>query len=177
MAIIIKHRQIVTDNWQLLKPETRGSSFSVPPAGDVIVPLAFWLEQRDVLLYRAGRLGVWLDSHEEPAAIAGDLDLFALVAVNFPTFGDGRGYSIARLLRERYGYKGELRAIGDVVRDHLFFMAGCGFDAFVLRDDQDPAEALTAFGDFSEAYQSSADHPLPLFRRRFLAAPDGMEWS
>jgi uncharacterized protein (DUF934 family) len=120
---------------------------------------------------------VWLDSHEEPAAIAGDLDRFTLVAVNFPTFGDGRGYSIARLLRERHGYKGELRAIGEVVRDHLFFMASCGFDAFLLRDDQDPEEALTAFGDFSDAYQASADRPLPLFRRRFLVSPDGMEWS
>ena len=120
---------------------------------------------------------MWLDSHEEPAAIAGDLDRFALVAVNFPKFGDGRGYSIARLLRERYGYKGELRAIGEVVRDHLFFMARCGFDAFLLRDDQDPEEALTAFGDFSDSYQSTVDRPLPLFRRRFLASPDGMEWS
>jgi uncharacterized protein (DUF934 family) len=179
MATIIKHRQIATDSWQLLKPETGSSSFSVVPAGDVIVPLAFWLERREALLSRAGRLGVWLDSHEEPAAIAGDLDRFALVAVNFPTFGDGRGYSIARLLRERYGYKGELRAIGDVgvVRDHLFFMAGCGFDAFLLRDDQDLEEALTAFGDFSDAYQASVERPLPLFRRRFLESPDGMEWS
>lgn len=177
MATIIKHRQIVADNWQLLKSAAGGSSFSVVPAGDVIVPLALWLEQREALSSRAGRLGVWLDSHEEPAAIAGDLDRFALVAVNFPAFGDGRGYSIARLLRERYGYEGELRAIGEVVRDHLFFMAGCGFDAFLLRDDQDPQEALTAFGDFSDAYQASADRPLPLFRRRFLTAPDGMEWS
>jgi uncharacterized protein (DUF934 family) len=177
MATLIKHRQIVTDSWQQLKPEAGGSSFSVVPAGDVIVPLAFWLERREALLFRAGRLGVWLDSHEEPAVIAGDLDLFALVAVNFPTFGDGRGYSTGRLLRERYGYTGELRAIGEVVRDHLFFMAGCGFDAFLLREDQDPEEALTAFDDFSDAYQTSAVRPLPLFRRRFLAAPDGMEWS
>jgi len=97
--------------------------------------------------------------------------------VNFSAFGDGRGYSIARLLRERYGWRGELRAIGVVVRDHLFFMAGCGFDAFMLREDQDAAEALTAFGDFSDAYQASVERPLPLFRRRFLASPDGMEWS
>jgi uncharacterized protein (DUF934 family) len=177
MTTIIKHRQIVSDNWQLLRRAADGDALSVPSTGDVIVPLAIWLEQREVLLYRGGRLGVWLDSHEEPAAIAGDLDLFALVAVNFPSFDDGRGYSIARLLRERYGYVGELRAIGEVVRDHLFFMAGCGFDSFALRDDQDPQEALTAFGDFSDAYQSSVDRPLPLFRRRFLAAPDGMEWS
>ncbi len=177
MAFVIKHRRLAADSWQLLKPKADGGLPPLPQAGDVIVPLAWWLEQRAALLRRAGRLGVWLDSHEEPAAIAGDLDRFALVAVNFPTFGDGRGYSIARLLRERHGYKGELRAIGEVVRDHLFFMASCGFDAFLLRDDQDPEEALTAFGDFSDAYQASVERPLPLFRRRFLISPDGMEWS
>ena len=177
MATIIKDRQLAADNWQLLKPTADGGLPPLPQTGDVIVPLALWLEQREALSSRAGRLGVWLDSHEEPASIAGDLDRFALVAVNFPTFTDGRGYSIARLLRERHGYKGELRAIGEVVRDHLFFMASCGFDAFLLRDDQDPEAALTAFGDFSDAYQASVERPLPLFRRRFLVSPDGMEWS
>lgn len=177
MAVIIRHRQIVADSWQLLKPAAGGSPSSVPPAGDVIVPLALWLEQRDTPSSRAGRLGVWLDSHQEPAAIAGDFDRLALVAVNFTAFGDGRGYSIARLLRERYGWRGELRAIGEVVRDHLFFMAGCGFDAFMLREDQDPQEALTAFGDFSDAYQASAVRPLPLFRRRPLVVPEGIERS
>lgn len=175
MAFVIKHRQIAADTWQLLKPGPDGKLPPAPQAGDVIVPLAMWLEQREALLSRAGRLGIWLDSHEEPAAIAGDFDRFALVAVNFPQFGDGRGYSIARLLRERHGYRGELRAIGEVVRDHLFSMASCGFDAFLLRDDQDPEEALTAFGDFSEAYQASVEQPLPLFRRRTLESPAGIE--
>ena len=168
MATIIKHWQIVADSWQLLKPAADGSSSSVPPAGDVIVPLAFWLEQRDALLSRAGRLGVWLDSHEDPARIAQDLRLFALVAVNFPQFTDGRGYSIARLLRERYGWQGELRAIGDVFRDQLFYLARCGFDAFALRQGEDAQAALSAFADFSDAYQTAADRPLPLFRRRLL---------
>ena len=170
MATIIRNRQIVADSWQLLEPAAKGSPSAVPPAGDVIVPLALWLEQRAALSSRAGRLGVWLDGPEEPAAIAGDFDRFALIAVNFTAFGDGRGYSTARLLRERYGWRGELRAIGEVVRDHLFFMAGCGFDAFMLREDQDPEEALSAFSDFSDAYQASATRPLPLFRRRFPEA-------
>jgi uncharacterized protein (DUF934 family) len=81
------------------------------------------------------------------------------------------------LIRERYGYRGELRAIGDVLRDQLFFLSSCGFNAFVLRDGEDTQEALAAFGDFSEAYQNSVERPLPLFRRRYLASPDGMEWS
>ncbi|HEY6240935.1 MAG TPA: DUF934 domain-containing protein, partial [Burkholderiales bacterium] len=94
---------------------------------------------------------------------------FPLIAVNFPKFGDGRGYSIARLLRERYGFRGELRAIGDVLHDHLFFMEQCGFDAFALREDQDAQEALSVFGTFSDAYQTSVQRPVPLFRRRLAA--------
>ena len=177
MALIIKDRNVVTDPWLRLELNADGSFPPVPPAGDIIVPLALWREQRVHLLVRPGRIGVWLDSHEEPAAIVQDLRLFGVVAVNFPKFGDGRGFSTARLLRERYGYKGELRAVGDIFRDQLFFLASCGFNAFALREGEDPQEALVAFGDFSEAYQSSVERPLPLFRRRHPASPDGMEWS
>lgn len=177
MAVIIRHQQVANDNWQLLEAAADGAAPPVPPAGDIIVPLALWLAQRDALLSRAGRLGVWLDSHEDPALIAHDLRHFEVVAVNFPQFTDGRGYSIARLLRELYGWRGELRAIGDVFRDQLFYLARCGFDAFALRQGEDSRAALSAFDDFSEVYQTAADRPMPLFRRRFLASPDGMEWS
>ena len=172
MAILIKDRKLAADNWQLLKPAVNAGLPPLPPAGDVIVPLGLWRERCAELWSRRERLGVWLDSHEDPAVLAGDLDRFALIAVNFPAFGDGRGYSIARLLRERHGYQGELRAIGDVVRDHLYYMASCGFDAFLLRDDQNLEEALTAFTDFSDTYQASVAQPQPLFRRRLLVAPD-----
>ncbi len=177
MATIIKDRNVATDPWLRLELGADGSLPPVPSSGDIIVPLAMWREQRVHLLVRPGRLGVWLDSHEEPAAIAGDLKLFGVVAVNFPKFGDGRGFSAARLLRERYGWKGELRAVGDIFRDQLFFLASCGFNAFALREGEDPQEALAAFGDFSEAYQASVERPQPLFRRRHLSSPDGMEWS
>jgi uncharacterized protein (DUF934 family) len=166
MALIIKHQQVVADTWRPLRPAADGTPPQIPLAGDIIVPLALWLGHSDVLLLRAGKLGVWLDSHEDPALIADDLRHFALVAVNFPRFTDGRGYSIARLLRERYGWRGELRAIGDVGRDQLFYLSRCGFDAFELRAGQDPQAALSAFHDFSDAHQTSADRPLPLFRRR-----------
>jgi uncharacterized protein (DUF934 family) len=107
-----------------------------------------------------------LEAGDDPASLAGALDGLKTIAVRFAAFGDGRGYSIARLLRERYGYRGELRAIGEVARDHLYFMAQCGFDAFELRAGEDPRQALDAFNDFGEAYQASVARPQPLFRRR-----------
>jgi uncharacterized protein (DUF934 family) len=113
---------------------------------------------------------VRLEPHDDPAGIAARVSKISLIEINFPKFGDGRGFSIARLLRERYGYKGELRAVGQVARDHLHYMEQCGFDAFLLRDGEDVDEALAAFGDFSEHYQSTVAQPVPLFRRRFTQA-------
>jgi len=107
-----------------------------------------------------------LEPTDDPAAVAARLPGVSRVEINFPKFGDGRGFSIARLLRERYGYKGELRAVGQVARDHLYYMEQCGFDAFLLREGEDVADALAAFDDFSERYQSTVAQPLPLFRRR-----------
>ena len=105
-----------------------------------------------------------LEPTDDPAAVA--LEGVARIEVNFPKFGDGRGYSIGRLLRERHGYRGELRAVGHITRDLLFYLESCGFDAFELRPGEDPHEALAGFEDFSEAYQASVARPLPLFRRR-----------
>lgn len=166
MATLIKERRISADSWQLLKPDPDGGQPGVPAAGDVVVPLALWRARREELIARPGKLGVWLQSNEGPESIAADLERFALVAVNFAKFGDGRGYSSARLLRERYCFKGELRAVGEVLRDQLLFLEQCGFDAYALRDDQDAEDALRAFDDFSEAYQASVTQPVPLFRRR-----------
>jgi uncharacterized protein (DUF934 family) len=107
-----------------------------------------------------------LEPTDDPAAVAERLARVARVEVHFPKFGDGRGFSIGRLLRERYGYTGELRAVGHITRDHLFFLESCGFDAFELREGEDPHAALAAFDDFSESYQASPKRPQPLFRRR-----------
>jgi len=113
---------------------------------------------------------VVLQPADDLARLAGSLGgpgaRIRAIAVNFPKYGDGRGYSIARLLRERYGFEGELRAVGEVARDHLHAMAQCGFDAFQLRDGEDAQASLAALDDFSEAYQASAAQPEPLFRRR-----------
>jgi len=113
---------------------------------------------------------VVLQPTDDPAALAERISgrgaQIGAIAINFPKFSDGRGYSIARLLRERYDYKGELRAVGVVARDHLQLMAQCGFDSFLLREGEDAQAALAAFDDFSESYQANAAQPVPLFRRR-----------
>ena len=165
---LIRHRKLAHDSWQLLEAGADGA-LGIPSAGDVIVPLAVWRTSREALAARGARCGVWLAGDDDPADIAADLDMIQLIAVRFTSFTDGRGYSIGRLLRQRYGWKGELRAIGDIQRDQLFYLTRCGFDAFALREGEDGATALEAFDDFSEAYQTAVDRPVPLFRRREAA--------
>ncbi|MBP7824398.1 DUF934 domain-containing protein [Pseudomonas fluvialis] len=164
MQRIIKNGQIIDETWQLLPKDA--SLDDIRNSGDIIVPLALWVEHDRALLARDGGLGVWLDAGEEIEEIADQLQHFQVIALNFPAFTDGRHYSTAYLLRTRYGYRGEVRAIGDVLRDQLFALRRVGFDAFALRADKDPQDALQSFADFAEVYQASADQPLPLFRRR-----------
>ncbi|WP_301100936.1 DUF934 domain-containing protein [Propionivibrio sp.] len=167
MPKIIKNGQIVDDGWQVLKLADDQTVESIAiPEDPVLLPLAVWLARREDILSRGVPHGVWLDSSEGPEAIAGDLEQLAVIGVNFPKFTDGRSYSTARLLRERYGYRGEIRAIGDVLQDQLFFMKRCGIDAYALRADKDSNAALASLRDFSETYQAAVDQPQPLFRRR-----------
>jgi uncharacterized protein (DUF934 family) len=163
MRDIIKDRVIVADDWEVLRlAEGESADTVVVPEGKVIVPLAVWQARRDSL---KGRVAVWLASDERPEALKDDFDLLPLIAVDFPKFGDGRGYSIAYNLRARYGYQGELRAIGDVLRDQLFYMQRVGFNAFATRPDRSIEDALKGLTDFSEAYQTSWDQKTPLFKR------------
>jgi uncharacterized protein (DUF934 family) len=176
--VLIKDRRRAADNWQLLRDLAPGEDGALPPLpqGDLIVPLPAWRRSRVQLLAREGRIGVWLGGDDEPGDIADDLAHLDVIAVEFTSFTDGRGYSTGRLLRQRHGWKGELRAIGDVQRDQLFYLMRCGFDAFALREGEDIEVALAAFEDFSERYQAAVDQPLPLFRRREAsAAPPGVQ--
>lgn len=165
MTRLIKLDGLARDEWTLLPAADDAAAVEVPE-GKVIVPLQVWLAQRAVLVKRE-QLGVWLDSHEEPEALGEDAARFAVITINFPKFTDGRGYSYARLLRERYGYCNELRAIGDVLLDQLFYMKRCGFDAYVLREDKDISKARECLHFFTEVYQAAVDQTRPLFRRRF----------
>jgi uncharacterized protein (DUF934 family) len=168
MADIIKGRAIVSDDWQLLRL-TEGETVAdvALPEGKLIVPLLVWKARRAELDKRTatGTLGIWLADTEGPELIADNLQHFQVIAIDFPKFANGRGYSSAALLRTRYGYKGELRAIGDVLRDQMFYLARVGFDAFAVRPDRSIDDALQALNDYSVTYQSSTDEARPLFRR------------
>ena len=165
-AQIIKGRAVVADDWTVLRLDEGQTADAVTiPEGKVIVPLAVWQAQRETLGARDA-IGVWIGSDERPEVLKDELDRFAVVAVDFPKFTDGRGYSIAYNLRMRLGYQGELRAIGDVLRDQLFQMQRCGFDAYATRQDRNINDALKGLTDFSEVYQASVDDKAPLFRRQ-----------
>jgi uncharacterized protein (DUF934 family) len=159
MPTLIKGRDIVPDSWQLIEDAT------VPVAGRLILP-APYVVANVVTLFTADReVGVWLPGDAEADTIVDLLDRVSLIAIHFPTFNDGRGLSLAVLLRTRYGYAGELRAIGDVHPDMLHYLQRCGFDSYLLPDSRDPQIALAAINSLSDFYQGSVVEPLPAFRR------------
>ena len=167
MAQLIKHGVATTDSWQILDLAAGESPETVAlPDGDIIFPLAVWQARKDEIVSRP-TIGLLLQPADRVEDVAGDLASFNLIAVNFPKFVDGRGYSTAALLRQRYGYTGELRAVGDVLHDQLFFMRRVGFDSYALKDGKSLDYAIAAgFKPFTEAYQGATDQAQPHFRRR-----------
>ncbi|MDR3352397.1 MAG: DUF934 domain-containing protein [Zoogloeaceae bacterium] len=163
MSTLIKNGVIVADPWtRLANPD------AALPEGDLFVPLTVWHTRKAALLSHPARIGLWLETEtlpEDLAGIAADLSRFAAIAIYIPRFVDGRGYSLARLLRERYRYTGELRAVGDVLHDQLFALWRVGFDAWALKEGKDAQKALQAFATFRNPYQADTTRP-PLFRRR-----------
>ena len=149
---LIKDGKLVTDTFV----DASGLE-TLPPAGPILVTYDQWQAQRAALLARGTPLGIRLHSDQAPELIAADLPHFALVALEFPKFRDGRAYSYARLLRERHGFKGELRAIGDVLLEQLFFMLRTGFNAFDVQGDDPLGQYRTALGDLSVWYQPTGD--------------------
>ena len=183
MSKLIKGCEIIDNKWTLIEQDSE-LPVQASAAGElVILPARLWLTNQETLRDKAN-VGLWLDSHEEPAtAFASaavnpstsdeseqasvpnsaliDCNTLPLIAINFPVFSDGRGYSYARQLREYYGYTGELRAIGDVLQDQLFFYQRCGFNSFAIRSDRNVDDALNGLNDFSITYQSAIDVKRP----------------
>jgi uncharacterized protein (DUF934 family) len=154
--------EIAIDHWQRLTDDEAYPSFDALP---VLVSPARLEREREQLRARSGAFGVWLRGDAEPEQVAPLIAGLPLVAIEVPKFTDGRHFSLARLLRERYGYTGELRAFGDVLPDQLFYMRRCGYDSFELRPDKSVETGLRTLQAFTVSYQAAADQG-PLYRRR-----------
>jgi len=160
MRRIIKSRQLLDDNTHHLAAD------DPLPLSQCTVPLTRWLADREQLLRHPTPVGVRLNPDDDLSALVADLPQLALIVINFPRFTDGRAYSQARLLRERYGYTGELRAVGEVLRDQLQLMERCGIDAYELSPRQDADDALAAFEQIKVFYQPAPTTPIALNRLR-----------
>lgn len=160
MQNLIKDGQHHDDPWVYIEADA-----SVPAEGPVILPLAYYRAQKSEWDMADRDVGVWLNDEEMAEGVTDSLDNLALIALRFPKFVDGRGFSKARLLRERYAYSGEIRAIGDFLPDQVFYMGRCGINAFACRTDDEASTALALLAPFSECYQGGTDST-PLFERR-----------
>lgn len=166
MAILINTTEKIPDHWTLIQSASGPEVFSALRGRKALLPLELFLSDEEAAAAQFSAIGVWLDSHQTLDKLEDRLSSLPIIALNFPVFSDGRAYSLARRLRRDLGYTGEIRAIGDVLRDQLCFLERCGFDSFALRSDQDPDECLKAFNDFSTSYTATAVNDTPLFRRR-----------
>jgi uncharacterized protein (DUF934 family) len=145
---IIRNRTIVEDDFRTLGAE------DPIPDGDIIISLERFRAEHDALEKRAGRLGVEIPNDIFADEVLGELETVDLIAIDFPIYRDGRGFSTARLLR-RGGFTGELRATGNVLRDQIAFMERCGFDAYQVAPGKSLEQALEGFEDFSVTYQDA----------------------
>ncbi len=142
----------------------------IPASGNIIVPLSVYAANKHALASRinAGSAGIWLDTHETLESlieVVGDINKLPMIAVHVERFADGRIFSLGTLLRTRYGFKNELRAFGDVLKDQLFFLKRSGFSSFLIRADRSAEDAISSLNDFSQPYQGAVDEPKPVFQR------------
>lgn len=153
------------DEWHHLADDE-----AAPDSDPVTISYARWKKASETLRTRNGKLGLRLPNDAAPEEIAADIGRFALIVLNFPKFTDGRAYSQARLLRERYRFDGELRASGEILRDQLLFMRRSGFSSFVVGARAIKEEWAKAFGEFDVFYQKAADHNSVVMQERLNKA-------
>lgn len=142
---------------------------TIPATGKIILPLPVWLAHQDTLAARmqAGEIGILVATHEPIEALVAafpDLNVLPLIAVFVERFADGRNFTLGNWIRTRYGFKNELRAVGDVLRDQLFFLKRSGYDSYLIRADRNATEAMASLNDFTQPYQGGAND-VPVWRR------------
>jgi uncharacterized protein (DUF934 family) len=161
---ILRRRELIEDEWTLIE-DTRAAGAG-PAGGKLIVTLARWRIEREALLTAQAAVGVLVPNTADVEAIYPEIGDRPLIALQFPTFSDGRALSQAVVLRRRLGFEGELRALGDVIRDLVFWLARCGFDSIVPRQDQSLEACKEALDELTVAYQAAADEHIPVWVRR-----------
>ena len=161
MPQVLKDNRLIDDSWTLLTEDSESL-----PSGDILLSYSQWQTFSDQLDSHDGSVGVIIEGNADIEDIIEPLLKLPLIAINFPKFADGRAFSSARLIRERYEYTGEIRAVGGFIRDQLYYLSRCGFNAFKFDDSVDLTESAKSLQDFSEVYQVSVDQESPLFRRR-----------
>ncbi len=154
---------------QTVTPEQIATTI-IPTVGKIIVPLSVFMANVDTFASRidASAVGIWLDTHETLESLisaVGDINQLPIIAIHVERFADGRIFTLGTLLRSRYGFKNELRAFGDVLKDQLFFLKRSGFTSFLIRADRSAENALASLHDFSQPYQGAVDEPQPIFKR------------
>ena len=154
---------------QTVTPEQIAGT-KIPATGNIILPLSVYasIKLASGSRIHAGLQGIWLDTHEkleDLIAAVGDINKLPIIAVHVERFADGRIFSLGTLLRTRYGFKNELRAFGDVLKDQLFFLKRSGFTSFEIRADRNAEDAISSLQDFSQPYQGAVDEPKPVFLR------------
>ncbi|MBS0528223.1 MAG: DUF934 domain-containing protein [Proteobacteria bacterium] len=160
---LVKHGKITADEFVRVADDA-----AIPAEGNVLIPLARFLEHAEALLHRAGKVGVVVPNNRDLDDLEPYFEKLALIALVFPSFRDGRAYSQARLLRERYGYDGELRATGQVLRDQFVFMTRAGFDAFEVKKDSDAHAFAETIARYTVFYQPTGDGRPIALRQRLL---------
>ena len=148
---VIKNKEIIEDHWLHIADD------AIPAEGCITVSTARWKAEREELIARDGELGLRISPEDRIEYFADDLHHFQLIGLEFPTFTDGRLFSVATILRRHYGYQGEIRALGEFIRDQIFFLSRVGVNSFEVKDTSDLDGALSALRDFSVRYQAASD--------------------
>jgi uncharacterized protein (DUF934 family) len=164
---VIKSGKLVQDHWVFVPDDAE-----LPSEGDIVVSLDRWRNAREALSARDGGLGIRLRSDQLADSLGQEAGQFQLIALDFPKFSDGRSYSTARLLRERYGFTGELRAVGNVLRDQFLFMDRCGFDAIEMAQEERGLAWEAALSEIKIFYQPAGDCRAPVTWQRHREIPE-----
>jgi len=159
---IIKNNAVIDNDWTIVTDPAA----NILTKNKIVMPMSLWNKNIPAINEHKESIGLLINHDDDLSQFQGNYADLIFIVVLFPAFSDGRGFSIGNLLRDRYGFKGELRAKGNIIRDQLYYLKRCGFDSFEFDSAVDLEAAKKSLDDFKNDYQISSNQPQPLFRRR-----------